>query len=86
MQVKEHLAGKKGFARLSLEKRAEIAAKGGRAAHAKGNAHQFTSEEARKAGAIGGRRISQDREYMSKIGAVGGGKGKGRGKKRAAKP
>jgi general stress protein YciG len=35
-------------------KQREIASKGGHAAHAKGTAHEFTSEEARAAGRIGG--------------------------------
>lgn len=39
---------------MNEEKQREIAAKGGRAAHAKGVAHQFTSDEARKAGRKGG--------------------------------
>ena len=33
----------------------EIASKGGRAAHAKGTAHEWTSEEAREAGRKGGK-------------------------------
>lgn len=45
---------RRGFAAMDEEKQREIAAKGGRAAHAKGVAHQFTSEEARKAGRKGG--------------------------------
>jgi general stress protein YciG len=44
-----------GFAVLSAERRREIARKGGRAAQAKGRAHQFTSEEAVAAGQKGGR-------------------------------
>lgn len=35
-------------------KQREIASKGGKAAHAKGTAHEFTSEEAREAGRKGG--------------------------------
>lgn len=35
---------------MSPEKKREIASKGGKASHASGNAHQFTSEEARAAG------------------------------------
>jgi general stress protein YciG len=46
---------KRGFASLSAERRSEIASLGGKAAHAKGNAHQFTSEEARAAGKKGGK-------------------------------
>ncbi|MGO8995242.1 MAG: KGG domain-containing protein [Polyangiaceae bacterium] len=50
----------------------EIASKGGRAAHAKGTAHQFSSEEAREAGRLGGRAVSQDRTHMADIGRAGG--------------
>ena len=50
----------------------EIASKGGRAAHAKGTAHQFSSEEAREAGRRGGRAVSQDRAHMADIGRAGG--------------
>ena len=50
----------------------EIASKGGRAAHANGTAHQFSSEEAREAGRLGGRTVSQDREHMADIGRAGG--------------
>jgi len=47
---------KRGFARMDAEKQREIASKGGRAAHQKGTAHKFTSEEAREAGRKGGER------------------------------
>jgi hypothetical protein len=40
----------RGFAAMSPEKKREIAGMGGRAAHATGRAHQFTTEEARAAG------------------------------------
>ena len=40
----------RGFAAMSPEKKREIASMGGRAAHACGRAHQFSSEEARAAG------------------------------------
>lgn len=40
----------RGFASMDPERVREIASKGGRAAHASGNAHEFTSEEAREAG------------------------------------
>lgn len=39
---------------MDREKQRQIASKGGRAAHAKGTAHQFTPEEARAAGRKGG--------------------------------
>ena len=45
---------RRGFAIMDLEKRRSIASKGGKAAHKKGSAHQFTSEEAREAGRKGG--------------------------------
>jgi uncharacterized protein len=62
----------RGFARLSPERQREIASKGGKAAHALGRAHEFTSNEARKAGRKGGLTVSKDREYMSMIGKRGG--------------
>lgn len=44
----------RGFATMSPSKRSEIASKGGKAAHASGRAHRFTTEEARAAGRKGG--------------------------------
>jgi general stress protein YciG len=44
----------RGFAAMDDEKQREIASKGGKAAHESGHAHEFTSEEARKAGRKGG--------------------------------
>lgn len=70
-----------GFGLLSEERRREIARRGGLAAHAKGKAHEFTSEEARKAGAKGGRSVSRDREHMADIGRKGG-RGRKRGRRR----
>ncbi len=40
----------RGFASMDPDEQREIASRGGRAAHASGNAHEFTSEEAREAG------------------------------------
>ena len=45
---------KRGFASMDAEKQRAIASKGGKAAHEKGTAHEFTSEEAREAGRKGG--------------------------------
>ena len=45
---------RRGFAAMDEDKQREIASKGGKAAHEKGTAHQFTSEEAREAGRKGG--------------------------------
>jgi general stress protein YciG len=39
---------------MSVEKQREIASKGGRAAHLKGTAHEWTTDEARSAGRKGG--------------------------------
>ena len=44
----------RGFASMDRGKQKEIASKGGRAAHVKGTAHEWTSEEAREAGRKGG--------------------------------
>jgi general stress protein YciG len=45
---------RRGFASMSPEKQREIASKGGRAAHEKGTAHEWTPDEARNAGRKGG--------------------------------
>jgi len=46
---------RRGFSAMDENKKREIARKGGIAAHRKGTAHKFTSEEAREAGRKGGR-------------------------------
>lgn len=63
---------KRGFASMDAGKQREIASKGGRAAHAKGTAHEFTSDEARVAGRKGGEAVSRDRSHMATIGRQGG--------------
>jgi uncharacterized protein len=45
---------RRGFASMSPERQREIASKGGRAAHEKGTAHEWTADEARSAGRKGG--------------------------------
>lgn len=45
----------RGFAAMDPAKQREIASRGGKAAHLKGTAHEFTPEEARVAGSKGGR-------------------------------
>ena len=45
---------RRGFASMDESKQKEIASKGGRAAHAKGTAHEWSSSEAREAGRKGG--------------------------------
>jgi len=76
----------RGFASMDPDKQREIAAEGGRAAHASGRAHEFTSEEARAAGAQShkndGNRQSDDSEGGSGGKSSGGsasGSGSGSG-------
>jgi general stress protein YciG len=57
---------------MDRDKQKEIASKGGRAAHAKGTAHEFDSSEAREAGRKGGVAVSRNREHMAAIGRRGG--------------
>ena len=68
------MAGKdeRGFASMDPNRQREIASKGGHAAHEKGTAHEFTSDEAREAGRKGGQTVSRDREHMARIGRKGG--------------
>ena len=54
-QIKGERKGRgRGFASMDPKKQREIASKGGRAAHSLGTAHEWTSDEARKAGRKGG--------------------------------
>lgn len=69
----------RGFASMDEKKQREIAAEGGRAAHEKGTAHEFTSEEAREAGSKGGKAAHEkgtahefDSEEARKAGSKGG--------------
>lgn len=62
----------RGFASMDRTKQKEIASKGGKAAHAKGTAHEFDSSEAREAGRKGGVAVSRNREHMAAIGRRGG--------------
>jgi len=64
--------GHRGFALMNPDRQREIARLGGKAAHAKGSAHEFTAEEARDAGRRGGLSVSQRREHMAEIGRHGG--------------
>lgn len=70
-QMKERTMTKRGFGTMDPDKQREIASKGGKAAHAKGVAHEFTREKAKEAGRIGGKRISANREHMAAIGRLG---------------
>ena len=55
----------RGFASMDRQKQREIASKGGKAAHAKGTAHEWTSEEAREAGRKGGMASHRRRKEIS---------------------
>jgi general stress protein YciG len=57
---------------MDVSRQREIASKGGRAAHQKGTAHEWTSDEARVAGRKGGEVVSRDRAHMAAIGREGG--------------
>ena len=64
----------RGFASMDRVKQREIASKGGKAAHQKGTAHEWTSEEARDAGRKGGIASHQRRREQggpSEEGVVG---------------
>ena len=63
---------KRGFASMDPQRKREIASKGGRAAHEKGTAHEFSPEEARQAGRKGGEVVSRNRDHMAHIGRKGG--------------
>jgi general stress protein YciG len=55
----------RGFAAMDRKLVSEIARKGGKAAHAAGTAHEFTSEEARLAGGKGGRATHENRRRLA---------------------
>ena len=54
----------RGFASMDRNKQRDIASKGGKAAHQKGTAHEWTSEEAREAGRKGGMASHRRRRQM----------------------
>ena len=59
----------RGFASMDRAKQREIASKGGKAAHQKGTAHEWTSEEARDAGRKGGIASHQRRREQATDGS-----------------
>ncbi len=63
---------RRGFGSMDQERQRSIASEGGRAAHQRGTAHEFSPEEARAAGRKGGEAVSQDRNHMAAIGRKGG--------------
>lgn len=72
MADQHHGTSHRGFASMDRDKQRAIATKGGRAAHASGNAHEFSPAEARVAGRKGGEAISRNRQHMAAIGREGG--------------
>jgi hypothetical protein len=65
--------GNRGFAGMDPAKQREIASEGGRAAHASGNAHEFNSEEARRAGSMSHK--NDGNQQSGNGGGNGGGNG-----------
>ena len=67
----------RGFASMDRSKQRDIASKGGKAAHQKGTAHEWTSEEAREAGRKGGmashRRKQEQQQSPGSAGEDAGG-------------
>lgn len=61
----------RGFASMDPQRQREIASEGGRAAHEKGTAHEFTSEEAREAGRKGGMARSANRRTATSASSGG---------------
>ena len=74
---------KRGFASMDPSRQRDIASKGGKAAHAKGTAHEWTADEARRAGRKGVEVVSRDRAHMEAIGRAGG-EARGRARQLAA--
>jgi hypothetical protein len=68
----------RGFAGMDPERQRQISSQGGKAAHQKGTAHEFDSEEAREAGRKGGM-VSGGRRRTRESGPEGGGSESGGG-------
>jgi len=78
----------RGFASMNRQKQKAIASKGGKAAHQKHTAHEFTSEEARLAGSKGGKAAHAKgtaHEFSSEEARMAGSKG-GQSSHFSAKP
>lgn len=75
----------RGFASMDPERQREIASEGGKAAHEKGTAHEFTPEEARRAGSMshGNRQSEQAQSQVKQEGSKQGGQA---GSKAGGKP
>ena len=74
----------RGFASMDRAKQREIASKGGKAAHQKGTAHEWTSEEARDAGRKGG--IASHRRRREQMGGNSSGDTRNTSENAAAMP
>ncbi|WP_437818100.1 KGG domain-containing protein [Sorangium sp. So ce1078] len=72
MAQQQGQSSSRGFAAMDQKQQRAIASMGGKAAHEKGTAHEFSSEEARAAGRKGGAAVSRNREHMAAIGRKGG--------------
>jgi hypothetical protein len=57
----------RGFASMDRNKQRDIASKGGKAAHQKGTAHEWTSEEAREAGRKGGMASHRRKQQLGDV-------------------
>ena len=78
MQEVEANRNDRGFAAMDREKQRQIASMGGKAAHAKGTAHEFTSQEAALAGSKGGKAAHEKgtaHEFSREEAAAAGRKG-----------
>ena len=62
----------RGFAGMDPERQRQISSQGGKAAHQKGTAHEFDSEEAREAGRKGGMVSGGRRRARESTGEGGG--------------
>jgi hypothetical protein len=62
MMLRTNARRPRGLAAMSLERRREIASKGGRTSQARGTAHQWTPEEASAAGKKGSARYALKRD------------------------
>src|SRR3954462_11521417 len=81
-KTEERRPRRRGFAAMDRDRVKEIASKGGKAAHAAGTAHQFSSDEARNAGRKGGMAPHVRRGGVRRRPAEGGGappQGQGQG-------
>jgi general stress protein YciG len=76
----------RGFASMDPQKQREIASEGGKAAHASGNAHEFNSEEARRAGSMSHKNDGNSQSQGGQGGGQGGGNQQSGGGMRGGTP